>query len=954
MIPVKLILSAFGSYAGREEIDFEKAGAGIFLVSGDTGAGKTTVFDAITYALYDQTSGGKRDGNMMRSQYAGLDTPTFVDFTFRYREQLYRIVRSPEYERPSRRKGKDGKPGTTVEKAKVSLYLPDGSEFMGKKGEVNRKIVEIIGLDAGQFTQTVMLAQGDFLKLLYARSDERKEIFSRIFQTDVFAQIQRKLREKARALYGQIQDAKKSEEQEVSHIFYPDEGEYKERIREAVLPQDRQEILKEILKEGTGREKGILKEAKKIQEALEQLNEDLAKAEQLNENFQRYAEAEKEVRDLQAQKDRMEEVKKQLERCGQAEKVQGVYRLFEEGSRREKELEESIRQLEMIREEKNREGKEETERKSKTEQKLEEGRQTYEKFRQQAAALTEELEKRKDDKVRLTLSRTREQEAQEKIRQIRVILERFPDLRKLEKKKQKTWNDLEEGKGIYEEAMKEYFLKNERFLKEQAGILAGGLEEGTPCPVCGSLHHPSPAVLTGEPISQEDVREARKKRDLAERKKDEYQQKFLEAGQAYSAAVKVVTEEGKKVTPDLPEEAALMEAFLEKETVRKEEILEERRKEREEAEEAVKRREELEEKQKGLVKCQEDVYMQMEEYRLKIQETDHCLRSLEQERSRLEGEKEARIKELERAAKEKEALLCKFRETLEEEGFSDEEAYIESLLDEESKTRLQKEYDDYGQRCIEAKSRQDTWQRALEGKTEQDTTEMKERKRSMEDKKEELEKEQKIWYSRNENNRIVREHLKKICEKLEKLQEDYTCLGTLDQTANGNLSGAVKIDFESYVQRQYFRQIIGFANQRLNIMTGGAFLLKCRALEDLGMRGNAGLDLDVYSMETGKVRDVRTLSGGESFMAALSMALGMSDAISRSAGGIQMKTMFVDEGFGSLDDYSREQAIGTLRNLAGEDRMIGIISHVTELKESIDKQLIVTKTKKGSHVRWSL
>ena len=448
MIPVKLILSAFGSYAGREEIDFEKAGAGIFLVSGDTGAGKTTVFDAITYALYDQTSGGKRDGNMMRSQYAGLDTPTFVDFTFRYREQLYRIVRSPEYERPSRRKGKDGKPGMTVEKAKVSLYLPDGSEFMGKKGEVNRKIVEIIGLDAGQFTQTVMLAQGDFLKLLYARSDERKEIFSRIFQTDVFAQIQRKLREKARALYGQIQDAKKSEEQEVSHIFYPDEGEYKERIREAVLPQDRQEILKEILKEGTGREKGILKEAKKIQEALEQLNEDLAKAEQLNENFRRYAEAEKEVRDLQAQKDRMEEVKKQLERCGQAEKVQGAYRLFEESSRREKELEESIRQLEMIREEKNREGKEETERKSKTEQKLEEGRQTYEKFRQQAAALTEELEKRKDDKVRLTLSRTREQEAQEKIRQIRVILERFPDLRKLEKKKQKTWNDLEEGKGI--------------------------------------------------------------------------------------------------------------------------------------------------------------------------------------------------------------------------------------------------------------------------------------------------------------------------------------------------------------------------------------------------------------------------------------------------------------------------------------------------------------------------
>ena len=207
-------------------------------------------------------------------------------------------------------------------------------------------------------------------------------------------------------------------------------------------------------------------------------------------------------------------------------------------------------------------------------------------------------------------------------------------------------------------------------------------------------------------------------------------------------------------------------------------------------------------------------------------------------------------------------------------------------------------------------------------------------------------------YSKNENNKDVREHLKKIYEKNRKLKERCARLRLLDQTAGGSLPGRPKIDFESYVQRRYFQQIITFANRRLEAMTGGNFILRCRSMEQLGNRGSVGLDLDVYSLDTGKIRDVRTLSGGESFMAALAMALGMADVISRSAGGIQMKAMFVDEGFGSLDDYSREQAIGVLSELAGSDRMIGIISHVTELKESIDRQLVVTKTKKGSHVRW--
>ena len=174
----------------------------------------------------------------------------------------------------------------------------------------------------------------------------------------------------------------------------------------------------------------------------------------------------------------------------------------------------------------------------------------------------------------------------------------------------------------------------------------------------------------------------------------------------------------------------------------------------------------------------------------------------------------------------------------------------------------------------------------------------------------------------------------------------------LNQTAGGNLTGSAKIDFESYVQRQYFRKIIFRANQRLVQMSGNQFLLKCRDLDALGTRGNVGLDLDVYSVVTGTVRDVRTLSGGESFMAALAMALGLSDIIQSMAGGIRLQMMFVDEGFGSLDEYSREQAMNVLSELAGGDQLIGIISHVTELKENIEQQLIVRKGKKGSHTVW--
>ena len=344
MIPQRLVMSAFGSYAGREEIDFSQAGPGIFLVTGDTGAGKTTIFDAITYALYDQTSGGRRDGRMMRSQYAAEDTPTFVEFSFQYKGQDYRIMRSPEYERASKRRGKDGERKRTLERSAVTLFLPDGTEYPGKKAETNRKIVEIIGLDAGQFTQTVMIAQGEFLKLLSARSDERKEIFSRIFQTDLYARMQQRLREEAGALGGQMKDMERQEDQEMARLFCPEEESLLGRLESAALPEERLEAVRLILQYGKSREEAAKRQIGELDKELEKVNRDLAVAQELNRRFDYLEEARKGRAALLENASAVEERQRRLERSREARLVCETFKKREEAGRQKALLEKEIRE----------------------------------------------------------------------------------------------------------------------------------------------------------------------------------------------------------------------------------------------------------------------------------------------------------------------------------------------------------------------------------------------------------------------------------------------------------------------------------------------------------------------------------------------------------------------------------------------------------------------------------
>lgn len=953
MRPIRLILSAFGSYAGREEIDFTQADQGVFLITGDTGSGKTTIFDAITYALYDETSGGKRERNMMRSQYADLATETYVELEFAYRGETYRVRRNPEYERESKRKGRDGQAKSATEKPKVTLYLPGGVEFTGNKKDTDNKIIEIIGLDAVQFTQIAMIAQGEFLKLLHAKSDERKEIFSRLFDTRIFRKIQDCLREQEKDLDDQLKDAKQAQERELNNIRYPEQTAYKGQIQSSANVEEITLILKEMLDRQVKEEKQCNRHCDEIQGKIDAVNERLTKTEEGEKSYKKT-------------KERYESLLKEQKRCGQwleeqTESLKRIRQTHKDAVRKRDEeapgilesLSEIKRTMHRYEELKTLEDNmsELRQKKKKQSELVERGKERLECAGQKLDEIREKLEQNQDCYISQEKGRTAEEQAVKEFKEREGLWNQLPELQKNREEKELSYRTWEEAKQAYDNAREKYEEMDRLFMSEQAGVLASELKEQEPCPVCGSLEHPKPARLSEHAPSQEEVRKAKEKRDAAEAKRDQRQVQFFQAKSVYESLENTLCKEGKRI---LGEDFELSKEWLNERIPQAvkdaQTVCEERRKFRKQADKDVMAHEENLKKQKLMTGQQEkeadkqkervdllsefeqkekEFHQRMEslkdflpypsqsqaakilqQYEEKRTALEQAVELADQKCNRLEGD--IQKKEGEQAAREQELTLVK----------SDLEQFDLSLYGDEQKLLYAKR-------------------------------QMKEEREAFLAEKKKQEGLKLALHSENETNRMILNQLKNIYEKTKDLQDRYSLLHNLSQTANGNLRERAKLDFESYVQRQYFMQVITFANRRLSQMTGNQFLLRCRSLENLGNKGNVGLDLDIYDMAAGSVRDVKTLSGGESFMAALSMALGLADVIQNTSGGIQLKTMFVDEGFGSLDAYSREQAIRVLNELAGSDRLIGIISHVTELKESIDKQLIVTKGRRGSQVRWA-
>lgn len=929
MKPLKLTMSAFGSYAGKNVIDFTGQQQGIFLITGDTGAGKTTIFDAITYALYNQTSGGERNGNMMRSQYAQPETETYVELEFLYRGQTYRVRRNPDYK--ITKTLKNGKIREQKVPHSVELTLPDGTVFPEKKNATDAKIIEILGLTADQFSQIVMIAQGDFLKLLYTKSDERKMIFSKLFRTDIYWKIQENLRRKSMEMDERIQENDRAFEQEKSRII--------------PLPESEEIPLDELVERLRERLKDALKEQNLRRANVEEMNKKITKYEEINKLFVSLEKIRQTGKELAARRVESKERRQQIENARKADKVLVAE---QQNLRQQQEVEQSAQAIAKMTEtlannqemfESLKTQLQEVEAIQKREvadlqKKMLALEQSFPSYEALQNARSEEQQAKK---VWEDIEKTSEESFHKKKAGIAALKEQQKRQEQVVEQTKKNWEQTSHSAS---ESAKHYEHMYEAFLKEQAGILAENLSAGCPCPVCGSTVHPNPAKLSDHAVTELEVEQAKKTRAAVEEKRD----------MAYAAFEAEKTEKQKLAQAVEKEEAD----FVLAQTIAKQQ------------------RKEAEQNYVSLQKIAEQireklVYPSLAEAKKQYAAMQKALEAAEQEIERkrqkvselaeamntLKGQKLAEEENQKTAKKLAAKTEKEYAKLLEKSGFVSEETYHLAILPERSRSKLEREEKEYESQCLRQQSEQKLLEKQVSGKTYTDTTELNEQLKAEKQALKETEKTYMELHTAYENDRSVLQNCAVYLEKGKKLESEDQVIKSLSKTANGRLSGSAKIDFETYIQRQYFKQIIHEANKRLLTMSNHQFILKLKEEANTGRKTNEGLDLSVYSLVTDSERDVKTLSGGESFLAALAMALGLSDIVERSAGAIHPDMMFIDEGFGSLDAQSRQQAIEVLGELAGDSRMVGIISHVTELKEQIDRQLVVSRTDKGSRAVWT-
>lgn len=929
MKPLKLTMSAFGSYAGKNVIDFTGQQQGIFLITGDTGAGKTTIFDAITYALYNQTSGGERNGNMMRSQYAQPEAETYVELEFLYRGQTYRVRRNPDYK--ITKTLKNGKIREQKVPHSVELTLPDGTVFPEKKNATDAKIIEILGLTADQFSQIVMIAQGDFLKLLYTKSDERKMIFSKLFRTDIYWKIQENLRRKSMEMDERIQENDRAFEQEKSRII--------------PLPESEELPLDELVERLRERVKDALKEQNLRRANVEELNKKITKYEEINKLFVSLEKIRRTGKELEARQAESKERRQQIENARKADKVlvaeqqnlrqqqaveqsaQAIAKMTETLADHQEMFETLKTQLQEAEAKQKREAAD-------TQKKMLALEQSFPSYEALQNARSEEQQAKK---VWEDLGKTSEESFHKKEAGIAALKEQQKQQEQVVEQTKKNW---EQTSLSASESAKHYEHMYEAFLKEQAGILAENLSAGCPCPVCGSTVHPDPAKLSDHAVTELEVEQAKKTRAAAEEKRD----------LAHAAFETEKTEKQKLAQAVEKEEAD----FVLAQTIAKQQ------------------RKEAEQNYVSLQKIAEQireklVYPSLAEAKKQYAAMQKALEAAEQEIAKkrqkvselaeamntLKGQKLAEEENQKTAKKLAVKTEKEYAKLLEKSGFVSEETYHLAILPERSRSKLEREEKEYESQCLRQQSEQKLLEKQVSGKTYTDTTELNEQLKAEKQALKEAEKTYMELHTAYENDRSVLQNCAVYLEKGKKLESEDQVIKSLSKTANGRLSGSAKIDFETYIQRQYFKQIIHEANKRLLTMSNHQFILKLKEEANTGRKTNEGLDLSVYSLVTDSERDVKTLSGGESFLAALAMALGLSDIVERSAGEIHPDMMFIDEGFGSLDAQSRQQAIEVLGELAGDSRMVGIISHVTELKEQIDRKLVVNRTDNGSRAVWA-
>ena len=907
MRPIRIEMSAFGPYAGKQTVEMDRLGtSGIYLITGDTGAGKTTIFDAIVFALYGTASSDRRSGDMLRSRYAEPDTPTEVKLVFAYRNKEYEIRRNPTYQRPKLR----GE-GMTQENASAELRLP-GGEILTRTGEVDEKIREILGMTRDQFMQIAMIAQGDFLKLLLAKTEERRKIFSSIFRTGRYARLEERLKQEARQARKTYDDLVREIGFEQERARLP-EGTDRSGLRDEEYLQAIEKFRDEAgirLEEG-GKKQELLRGeldalAARILAAEEQEKRKKALEETRQQQTKLQAAAEQRKQELEAARSREPEAKEKEARLHVEQDRLQQYDRLEELKQQKTEAEKKQVSDEAAR------------------KKLEEGRKALTQQIQDCRQKIKEKEALAGKAAALSGEKERLRSQGAEYNELKTLLEAYEEA-------SEKWNRAaaiyQAACGKEQEFGESYRRQYRAFLDDQAGILAAELAENQPCPVCGSLHHPLPAVKTDDAPTRETVEQSQKRWEESKTAMDEAGRKAAALRGTRDSSLQHMEEKAKGL--NMPTEPASLKETLMEEQKRFRSKWKEVTEALAASEAAAEAKVVLEEKLETLQKKQE--------------EDEEAYRKLELESARLQEQIEN--------------LSANYSELKETLPYPDRESAgkAASLLDREIREireavqSAEENEKAAAGRIQEAEGQMDELQKQIrEGESAESMTsaELQENQKKKKGEQLRLQAEAKednlIW----ETNSAAAGSIRKLSGEREQAARKYSMLQNLADTANGNLSGKQRIQLETYVQQQLFDRILVRANTRFRVMSGGQYDLVRR--KEYQKNQQSGLDLDVVDHYNGTTRSVSTLSGGESFMASLSLALGLSDEIQESAGGVQLDALFVDEGFGSLDEETLDQAMKAIQTLAEDGgRIVGIISHVTELQNRIDRQLLVRKMKSG-------
>lgn len=880
MKPIQLVLSAFGPYVERTVIDFSALGEeGLFLIAGDTGAGKTTIFDAISFALYGEASGGKekRKSKSFHSDYVSDQTETYVELTFRHRGETWWIRRNLEYQRPAKKK-KDGMETTTRQAADAQMRNEDTGEEILRMDDVNRRVRELLGLTQDQFTQTVMIAQGDFLKILTASSDDRKKLFRDLFHTNLYVDLQSRLQEKNRA----CADEQKALEQVILSAEGKIDPEAEFAEREILLSYCGQiqhtDALCALLARLIEQEKAAQEQARaQKKEAADQIGALIAavtEGERVNRDFA----------DWESKKARLAALT-----AGQGEI--DAQRAALAAARRAQQLE--------------------------TDEAL--MRRTRRDMDAQRAALSDAQAALEQAEKALPETETRMKEAESRGGEIHALLAQakqmedcLPVLGEVERLKaaldtqkrelQRLTADSSRAQAAYTAAQNSYYLS-------QAGLLARELKTGQPCPVCGSTAHPCPAQITPETVTRQALEQAAQRRETAE-----------------------------KAQSDAATRLAANRAALD---------------EREDRLRALKIG--ADETQQRLAARIDAAHRAAADRQREIDEARSAYQALDKRKTAAQSAVDAAQKQLAALEKDLRMQTEAFEQKRAAHGFEDEASYRLAKRTNADIERLDREIRNFDEQKRTIAAQTHELEDKLSGRQRTDLTALQNRRAAALDRQAKAENAEKamvrkltLHESAEREIRQANAAIQKKRGKWQIIQELYTCCAGI---AAGN--PRAKLTFEAYVQQYYFRFVVAAANKRLTRLTDGMFTL--RVMREAANRvSQSGLDLEVLDRSTGQARDVSTLSGGESFLASLALALGLSDAVQSQSGQIRMDAMFIDEGFGSLDENALRSSIDVLLELADGKRLIGIISHVQELEERIDKQIVVTKTPNGSTVRMNV